>query len=101
VPPSCAINRDADESVNKIERQKVGGSIGVFIADVRGKPNAGRFAVCWLLTLIGDGIGAGGDPEQRYDGEQHCPRRIEQEAHRERWLLERQWRAADRQQRAR
>jgi hypothetical protein len=65
---------DADESVNKIERQKVGGSIGVFIADVRGKPNAGRFAVCWLLTLIGDGIGAGGDPEQRYDGEQHCPR---------------------------
>ena len=23
------------------------------VANVRGKPNAGRFAVCWLLTLIG------------------------------------------------
>jgi formate hydrogenlyase subunit 3/multisubunit Na+/H+ antiporter MnhD subunit len=27
-------------------------SAGV-LADVRGKPNAGRFAVCWLLTLTG------------------------------------------------
>jgi hypothetical protein len=92
---------DADESENKIERQKVGGDEDAETADQRQQPADCKELGIRLAPHIGDGIGAGGDPEQCYDGEQHCPRCIEQKAHRERWLLERQWRAADRQQRAR
>ena len=54
-----------------------------------------------LPAHICEGVGAGADPENCCDGEQHCARLIEKEAHTERGLHERQWRAAERQQRSR
>ena len=72
---------DADEGVDEIEGEEIGGDENAEASDQRQQPADREAGGVGLAAQIRGGIGARPDPQQRADEQQHGAGRVQREAH--------------------
>ncbi len=93
------IGGDADQRIDEVEGQKVGGDEHPETAGHRQQPRDREAVGVGPARAVGQGEDAANEPNQRRGGEQHAPRQIESQAHAQRRQLDAKGFAGDREHR--